>query len=482
MNIKENSLILKAINKLDIDETELRTTIRQSKSGTYAILLLETIQNKLSGIFENSFIYKNIDYVIMLLLSMAVISITFAPTGIIGVFILFAFLAYIFKLFTVKGEKPLITSFDVPIFLYIAIAGISVCFSLLFIPSLKGYIKMLVYFGGYLTFINIFKNNPKRILFFLGLVAITSSLESLYAINQQFLGIEPLAAWQDRSNVNPEDVMERVYGTLKPFNPNLLAGYLVGTFSSSLGLAFLFLKNKNIRLTIVSFLAVLAVLVAIIFTGSRGAYMSTAVMLIVFTAVSGHIIFHDYKENKILKYAWKYSLIAGILAILGIIASSSALQHRISSIFAYREDSSNSFRFNVYSSTLKMAFDNWLIGIGTGNKTFRLMYGIYMITGYDALSAYNIFLEIFTETGIFGLLSYIWMFVLSFIKSIKTVISSVCIETKIIVSVCIIGISGMMMHGMFDTIWFRPQINVIFWMLIAILAVVTHKGFKYEIK
>ena len=199
-----------------------------------------------------------------------------------------------------------------------------------------------------------------------------------------------------------------------------------------------------------------------------------------FRSISGHIIYNEYSDNKILKYSWKYSIMLGVLGVLGGIASSSAIQHRIGSIFASRGDSSNSFRFNVYLSTFKMAMDNWLIGIGTGNKTFRLTYGLYMVTGYDALSAYNILLEIFTEMGLFGLFAFVWIFAISFIKSIKAVISSIPIENKIIISSCILAITGMLVHGMFDTIWFRPQVNMIFWLSVSILAVITHKGYRNE--
>jgi putative inorganic carbon (HCO3(-)) transporter len=32
------------------------------------------------------------------------------------------------------------------------------------------------------------------------------------------------------------------------------------------------------------------------------------------------------------------------------------------------------------------------------------------------------------------------------------------------------AIAGMMFHGMVDTVWFRPQIQFIFWLMIAILS------------
>ena len=84
---------------------------------------------------------------------------------------------------------------------------------------------------------------------------------------------------------------------------------------------------------------------------------------------------------------------------------------------------------------------------------------LYMITGFDALGAYCVPLEVAVESGIFGLLIFGWLILLSFIRSAKYIIKDNLLENKIIVSSCIIGITGLMIHGMVDTVWYRPQIN-----------------------
>ena len=89
------------------------------------------------------------------------------------------------------------------------------------------------------------------------------------------------------------------------------------------------------------------------------------------------------------------------------VISNPALIKRFESIFALRADSSISFRMNVYESVWKMFLDNPFLGIGVGNQNFREIYGLYMKTGYDALSAYNIYLETAVESGIFALLSFL---------------------------------------------------------------------------
>lgn len=474
MNLIKSSSILKLLDKLDIKEN---SAVLKTADTSFVLNKLndffEFVQNSSSELVRTSNIIKNIDYFILLMLSLAIIAIPVASTGIIGLIILLSSMLLLTKYCFVKGKRISFSGLDLPVFLYMAIAGLSVVFSSLFFPSLKGYIKMLIYFGGYLTFLDVFKNNPKRIIYILGLLTLVALSEAFYAVYQQIVGVEPLAAWQDMTNVNPEQLMNRVYGSLKPFNPNLLAGYLIASFSSALGMAFLFLNRKNIRLSIIAFVGSAAILLAIIFTGSRGAYIASAFMSLIFIPVSGHIIFHDFNHIKQLKKIWLGSIIFGLLAIIAVIFLSPALQHRILSIFILRGDSSNSFRLNVYSACLKIIKDNWLIGIGTGNTTFRLIYGLYMITGFDALGAYNVLLEVTVESGIFALIAFLWLLLLSFIKGIKYIYKNNSVENKIIVSSCLIGITGLMAHGLVDTVWYRPQINLIFWMLIAVLCSIT---------
>ena len=144
------------------------------------------------------------------------------------------------------------------------------------------------------------------------------------------------------------------------------------------------------------------------------------------------------------------------------IMSVSALRARIISIFAMRSDSSNSFRFNVYNSCIDMFKDNWLLGIGVGNQNFREIYGLYMKTGFDALSAYNIYLETAVESGIFALLAFLGF--IAFI--IKYALTN--LKNKYVLA-ALVSIVGILLHGFVDTVFFRPQIQFTFWIMVAVI-------------
>ena len=134
-----------------------------------------------------------------------------------------------------------------------------------------------------------------------------------------------------------------------------------------------------------------------------------------------------------------------------------------------RGDSSTSFRMNVYSASFKMFLDNPFLGIGVGNQNFREVYGLYMKTGFDALGAYSVPLEIAVESGIFALIAFILFLICAIQKILSYIFNSKnTVKTTILFSILIM-LTGTMVHGFFDTVFFRPQIQVIFWLNIAIL-------------
>ena len=175
------------------------------------------------------------------------------------------------------------------------------------------------------------------------------------------------------------------------------------------------------------------------------------------------------------------SVVGGAVA-LGtlLILAKASLRARIFSIFAMRTDSSNSFRFNVYHSCIDMVKDNWLLGIGLGNQNFREIYGLYMKTGFDALSAYNIYLETAVESGIFALLAFLAFLGLALYTAFEHIKYSNDTKSLIFTITAVTSIIGLMVHGFVDTVFFRPQIHFVFWTMVAIISVET-KPSKFSI-
>lgn len=420
------------------------------------------VQKIFKPVYERSFILKNIDYLIGCCIFMVIFTSTFASSDTIGYFGIFAIILTVIKLISKPNEKFALTIGDKFLLVYFLIVIISVAGSSLFYLSLKGAFKTFTYLGFYTALIHYLKNNKNMIKYIFAAFALCTLSETVIAFMQNFTSVGEISGWQDTSRLNPEEVMTRVYGSLKPYNPNLFGGYMLACIPSAPVLPFI---NKKAALPAV--LIFILSSAALVFTGCRGAYIGYFMQIIGLVLLTYKFLEPVYK--KLFTMA-----VTGIFAIMTfVILSVSALRARVLSIFAMRSDSSNSFRFNVYNSCIQMFKDNWLLGIGVGNQNFREIYGLYMKTGFDALSAYNIYLEIAVESGIFALLAFIGFIGANIYKAVKFIFSEKSIETVYIIA-ALVSVIGILFHGIVDTVFFRPQIQFTFWIMIAIIRVITY--------
>ncbi len=425
-------------------------------------------QNKLNFLYRNSIFIQNIDKLILPFILLTFISSTFMNSDYIGFLALIIIFLTMIKMFTKPESKFEYTLAEIFLIIYFMLVIVSLFGSTLFLTSLKGFFKTFVYIGFYFSVVQYLKDNTKKIPLVLGTIGLCICSESIIGMIQSTLHLEQISTWQDTSNINPEDVISRVYGTLKPLNPNLYGGYLVGGLPIVLGSVFYFIAKKEYNLSILSLVGLGTVVYAILQTGCRGAYLS---MMIVFGAVfliCAKFFWHKYKKGFLTAIGCLCSLFVLMLVFVN------SIRLRFLSIFAMRSDSSNSFRFNVYNSSLEMFKDNWLLGIGVGNKNFREIYGLYMKTGFDALSAYNIYLETAVESGIFALIAFLGYLITISVNSVKTIFTTKNTEKIILISSAIISIWAMMFHGLVDTIYFRPQLQFMFWTFAATVTVLTN--------
>ena len=426
--------------------------------------VLEFFQLKLNKVYENSSILQNIDILILGFAILTLISSTFMQSDSIGFFALIVIFLTGVKALTKPNLRFELNSFEFWLIIYFLIVIISLAGSTLFSQSLKGFFKTFVYMGYYFSVANLLRNNKKYIPIMFVTVALTTFGEIIIGFLQSFLHLEEISTWQDTSTINPEDVISRIYGTLKPLNPNLFGGYLIAGYPAILGTLFWFIYKKYYKLTGVSLFATLLGIYVIFQTGCRGAYLALMLIFGLTFLFCAKFFWNKYKSI--------FLSVIGSFTVLFIssIMFVSSLRHRFLSIFAMRNDSSNSFRFNVYHSSVQMFKDNWLLGIGVGNKNFREIYGLYMKTGFDALSAYNIFLEIAVESGVFALIAFVAFLISLLLEGVKNILNTNDINKIILISSSIVAICAVMFHGLVDTIFFRPQLQFVFWSYVGVIS------------
>jgi putative inorganic carbon (HCO3(-)) transporter len=160
------------------------------------------------------------------------------------------------------------------------------------------------------------------------------------------------------------------------------------------------------------------------------------------------------------------------IALLGAIIALEPLRLRVLSIFVGREDSSNNYRQHVWDSVHRMIKDRPLLGIGPGNDAFNKVYPRYMDSRYSALSAYSIWLETIVETGLIGFSLFVWSIFVTINQGITRVMnwrSSGNLKGFWLMA-AIAAMAGLMVQGCFDTVWYRPQVNTLWWLMVGLIA------------
>jgi putative inorganic carbon (hco3(-)) transporter len=359
--------------------------------------------------------------------------------------------------------KP--SAIDALVLLYLGIYVVSTFASHYLMPSIKGLAKMVVYFLSYFLLVDTLQQSrSKRQIVILAALVLGGFLVSMYGLYQYKIGVAPLATWEDP---NVEDKMTRIYSTLG--NPNLLAGYLVPIAPVAFALALIPAFGKGLmRWLCIPLLGVAVVISAASWlTGSRGGWLGLLAALGCFGLACCAWLWQQ--RPKLRPFLLIGAVVLPLAAAAVIHFKFSSYEHRFLSMFAGSEHSSNAYRMNVYRSSFKMFQDNWWIGIGAGNETFRLAYGLYMRSGFDALGTYCVPLEVAVETGVVGLLSFLALTGAVLARAHQRFWETLEPTQRLLSLAAMSSIVGMIMHGLVDTVFYRPQVQFVFWLMVALV-------------
>ena len=162
-------------------------------------------------------------------------------------------------------------------------------------------------------------------------------------------------------------------------------------------------------------------------------------------------------------------LLVGATVVLVVLVSQvEPLRVRVLSLVAGREDSSNNFRINVWQAAIDMIQARPWLGIGPGNTAFNLIYPLYQQPKFNALSAYSIPLEIAVEAGIPGVLVLLGLLVSAVRTGLRLGKGDGPLALPALASLAIVA--GLGVQGLTDTIFFRPEVQLIGWFAMAVLA------------
>ena len=366
------------------------------------------------------------------------------------------------------------------VLLYWGISTVATAFSPVQKAAATGLGKLTLYLLLFALMARILRSPRIRSLI-IGLFLHISLIVSVYGLRQSRFGAAQLATWVDPES--PTAKLTRVYSYLG--NPNLLAGYLIPAIVLSLAAVFVWQRWLPKALAAIMFIINSACL---ILTYSRGGWIGFVVCLFVLLV----LLVYWYSVQLPPRWRpWAMPVMLGgfagvfVLAILFV----EPVRDRFLSIFLGRKDSSNNFRTNVWSSVIEMIRDRPILGIGPGNTAFNKIYPQYMKARFSALSAYSVFLEVLVETGFIGFCCFLWLLIVTFNQGIQQLRRLRATDFGVTLRqaqggdaqsnanpdgfwlvAAIAGMFGILSHGLVDTVWYRPEVNTLWWLMVAIIA------------
>jgi len=362
-----------------------------------------------------------------------------------------------------KGWFPQVTPIHLLVLLYWAINVVATALSPVKLAAREGLVKLTLYLLFFVLLARVLRS-PRLRSWIITLFLHISLIVSVYGLRQYIFGVEALATWVDPTSDSAG--LTRVYSYLG--NPNLLAGYLIPAVSLSFAAIFNWRRWLPKALALTMFIVNS---VCLVLTYSRGGWIGFLVCIFVF------LVLLVYWYTVQLPPKWRPwampAMLGSSAAVLALaILFVEPIRDRVASIFVGREDSSNNFRINVWSAVIDMIKDRPIRGIGPGNDAFNKIYPLYQRPRFTALSAYSIFLEIAVETGFIGLLCFLWLLVVIFNQGIEQLkrLREMGNSQGFWLIGAIAGISGVLAHGLVDTVWYRPQVITLWWLMVGIIA------------
>lgn len=385
----------------------------------------------------------------------------FVSTSLIGVLLLACGGYWALLTAADKGDRGGVTAAHLLVLLYWGIAIVAVAFSPVGPEAFAGWVKLTLYLLWFALSARVLRV-PRLQNWTVAAVLLVAAIVSVYGVRQQIFGAEQLATWNDPNSPLADDT--RAYSYLG--NPNLLAGYLIPAVSLSGAALFVWRGWVQKAAALVLLLTNAACL---FFTDSRGGWIGLLAAGLAFA-----LLLYFWWRPQLPKFwqIWLLPLVvASTVALLAAaIATVEPLQARFASIFAGRENSSNNFRINVWSAAIDMIRARPVIGIGPGNDAFNQIYPLFMRPNYSALSAYSIYLEVAVETGLVGLAAFLALVGSLLGRGWQGMLRARDLGNRqgFWLVAAVAGMVGMLAHGLVDTVWYRPQVNTLWWFLAAL--------------
>ena len=273
------------------------------------------------------------------------------------------------------------------------------------------------------------------------------TVASLYGCYQSYVGVEIVASQQDLA-LN-YGMPGRVYAFFD--NPNNFAELLAMFIPLNLALLLI---SKTWRGRFWSLVALALGVAAIGFTYGRASWIGCALAVLVFLAL----------ENWRLVPAM---LVVGLCAIPFL---PETIYNRILTI-GNMKDSSTAYRFYIFDATFTLLKDYWYRGVGLGSDVMRQVFTGYpsMPDGSFPIHTHNNYLQMWGETGILGLVTYLSVILYGLKRGVKAFYQGTNREVRHLLAAAVGAFFGIHVISLAEYTWFYPRNMFTYWFLFGLI-------------
>ena len=288
-------------------------------------------------------------------------------------------------------------------------------------------------------------------------IALVSSaaVTSVLGIVEYFFG-ELSTKWLDTGYFS--DIKGRVVSLFD--NSNVLAFYLVMIFPFVLDLAF---RCKNRSEKFLSSFAALSMLLCVVFTWSRGAWLGLIVATVVYLLI---------KTRGVVKAVFGFVL---ALPVLAVVLPDNVINRFMS--IGDLSDSSTYYRVLTWRGSFRAIADGLLGGYGYGNSAFEVAYPRYAYAGIEAAEhSHNLFLQITFGMGLIGLIVFLIAALLFCGKTLEFFTNVDIKEEASVAAAAFAAFASAMAMGLFDYVWYNNRVMFLFFAVMGIACAVVRMG------
>lgn len=266
--------------------------------------------------------------------------------------------------------------------------------------------------------------------------------------------VEP--AWLDRAVfASIERRITSVFG-----NPNILSAYLLLALPFAIVRLF---SSRGFFEGLWRFLVTASLLSALVLTFSRGAWIALGAVLL-------FSLLFCARRSRLFVF-----LVTVTLPVLGIALPQSVLSRFYS--IGLRADTSILHRRMIWRGSLSMLRDFGFGGVGVGEEAFTRFYSLYAVAGAEsAPHTHSLYLQLFAELGIFGILIFLGVLIIFFQSSYTHMYKTPKYPEMGIGIAAIAAVLAVLINGLFDHVFYDRRILLLFFLVMGLGSALRHLG------